>query len=92
MRGVWLVGESGVAVGLPHVPQCAVLCCATRMCRPLQVSYDELTYNGLRLDQFVVERSAAYVSQNDIHQGELTVRETLDFSSRCQGMERRRRE
>ena len=35
---------------------------------------------------FVPRRTAAYVDQTDIHLGELTARETFDFSSRCQGV------
>eukprot|EP01018_Ginkgo_biloba_P004078 Gb_33044 [translate_table: standard] len=44
-----------------------------------------VSYNGHKLDEFVPQRTSAYVSQNDLHLGEMTVRETLDFSSRCQG-------
>ncbi len=32
------------------------------------------------------EKTAAYISQNDLHVGEMTVRETLDFSAQCQGV------
>lgn len=32
------------------------------------------------------ERTAAYISQHDLHTGEMTVRETLAFSARCQGV------
>ena len=45
-----------------------------------------ITYNGHRLSEFIPQRTAAYVSQNDDHIGELTVRETLDFAARCQGV------
>eukprot|EP00897_Mesotaenium_endlicherianum_P001116 jgi/Mesen1/11004/ME000098S10399 len=44
-----------------------------------------VTYNGYGLDEFVPVRTSAYVSQNDNHIGEMTVRETLDFSARVQG-------
>ncbi len=50
----------------------------------LQVS-GEVTYNGHPLREFVPQRVAAYISQVDVHIAELTVRETLDFSARCQG-------
>ncbi|EFN53324.1 hypothetical protein CHLNCDRAFT_58610 [Chlorella variabilis] len=49
-----------------------------------KVVADELTYNGLSFGEFVVERSAAYINQNDIHFGELTVTETLRFAALCQ--------
>ncbi|CAI0467872.1 unnamed protein product [Linum tenue] len=44
-----------------------------------------VTYNGESVDEFYVQRTAAYVSQTDDHIAELTVRETLDFAARCQG-------
>lgn len=46
----------------------------------------EITYNGHMLDEFVPQKTSAYISQNDIHVGEMTVKETLDFSARCQGV------
>ena len=45
-----------------------------------------MTYNGHGMDEFVPQRSSAYISQYDLHIGELTVRETLAFSARCQGV------
>nr|GEZ96591.1 pleiotropic drug resistance protein 1-like [Tanacetum cinerariifolium] len=46
----------------------------------------KVTYNGHELHEFVPERTSANISQNDIHIGEMTVRETLAFSARCQGV------
>ncbi|XP_052166850.1 ABC transporter G family member 47 [Oryza glaberrima] len=45
-----------------------------------------ITYNGHTMDEFVPQRSAAYVSQHDLHMAELTVRETVSFSAKCQGV------
>nr|TKR74333.1 pleiotropic drug resistance protein 3-like isoform X1 [Populus alba] len=45
----------------------------------------EISYNGHRLEEFVPQKTAAYVSQYDLHISEMTVRETVDFSARCQG-------
>ncbi|KAF3450819.1 hypothetical protein FNV43_RR06908 [Rhamnella rubrinervis] len=45
-----------------------------------------VTYNGHDMDEFVPQRTAAYISQHDVHIGEMTVRETLAFSARCQGV------
>ncbi|XP_059642943.1 pleiotropic drug resistance protein 1-like isoform X3 [Cornus florida] len=45
-----------------------------------------VTYNGHGMHEFVPQRTAAYISQNDLHIGEMTVRETLAFSARCQGV------
>ncbi|KAM0033422.1 putative ABC-type xenobiotic transporter [Helianthus debilis subsp. tardiflorus] len=49
-------------------------------------STGKVTYNGHELHEFVPERTSAYISQNDVHIGEMTVRETLAFSARCQGV------
>ncbi|KAK1266094.1 ABC transporter G family member 36 [Acorus gramineus] len=46
----------------------------------------EITYNGHGLKEFVPQKTSAYISQNDVHIGEMTVKETLDFSARCQGV------
>ncbi|XP_050281946.1 pleiotropic drug resistance protein 2-like isoform X4 [Quercus robur] len=45
-----------------------------------------LSYCGHELSEFVPQRTCAYISQHDLHQGEMTVRETLDFSGRCLGV------
>ncbi|GER45131.1 pleiotropic drug resistance protein [Striga asiatica] len=45
-----------------------------------------VSYNGHEMNEFVPQRTAAYISQNDLHIGEMTVRETLSFSARCQGV------
>ncbi|KAK7349157.1 hypothetical protein VNO77_06301 [Canavalia gladiata] len=45
-----------------------------------------VTYNGHGMDEFVPQRTAAYISQHDVHIAEMTVRETLAFSARCQGV------
>ncbi|PHT53370.1 Pleiotropic drug resistance protein 1 [Capsicum baccatum] len=46
----------------------------------------KVTYNGHEMNEFVPQRTAAYISQYDLHIGEMTVRETLEFSARCQGV------
>ncbi|RLM78088.1 ABC transporter G family member 39 [Panicum miliaceum] len=43
-----------------------------------------VTYNGHDMDEFVPQRTSAYIVQHDVHAGEMTVRETLAFSARCQ--------
>ncbi|KAG6519908.1 ABC transporter G family member 42-like [Zingiber officinale] len=62
-----------------------LLALAAKLDPTLKVS-GEITYNGHRLDEFVPQKTAAYISQNDVHVGEMTVKETLDFSGRCQGV------
>ncbi|KAM7459437.1 hypothetical protein LguiA_036431 [Lonicera macranthoides] len=44
-----------------------------------------ITYNGHKMHEFVPQRTSAYVSQQDWHMAEMTVRETLEFSGCCQG-------
>lgn len=51
----------------------------------LQVAGD-ITYNGKSFDQFRAVHTASYVDQNDLHQPLLTVKETLDFAARVQGV------
>ncbi|XP_024968958.1 ABC transporter G family member 35-like isoform X4 [Cynara cardunculus var. scolymus] len=46
----------------------------------------EITYNGHKLTEFEPRKTSAYISQNDVHVGEMTVKETLDFAARCQGI------
>ena len=45
-----------------------------------------MTYCGHEMFEFVPQRTCAYISQHDLHFGEMTVRETLDFSGRCLGV------
>ncbi|KAH7352818.1 hypothetical protein KP509_19G065600 [Ceratopteris richardii] len=46
----------------------------------------KVTYNGHAMNEFIPQRTSAYISQNDTQYGMMTVRETLEFSSRCQGV------
>ncbi|KAK7243373.1 hypothetical protein RIF29_38167 [Crotalaria pallida] len=46
----------------------------------------KVTYNGHELHEFESSRTSAYISQYDVHLPLLTVRETLAFSARCQGV------
>ncbi|KAK4604273.1 hypothetical protein RGQ29_012679 [Quercus rubra] len=62
-----------------------MLALAGRLGTDLQTS-GRITYNGHGLNEFVPQRTAAYVSQQDWHVAEMTVRETLEFAGRCQGV------
>ncbi|KAM7481855.1 hypothetical protein LguiB_006438 [Lonicera macranthoides] len=53
--------------------------------KSLKVTGD-VSHNGYKLEEFVPQKTCAYISQNDLHIPEITVRETLDFSARCQGV------
>ncbi|PHT69158.1 Pleiotropic drug resistance protein 4 [Capsicum annuum] len=48
----------------------------------------KITYCGHEFHEFVPQRTSAYISQHDLHHGEIemTVRETLDFAGRCLGV------
>lgn len=59
------------------------ICHITRLL--LQVS-GKITYCGHEFSEFYPERTSAYVSQYDLHNGEMTVRETMDLSRRCLGI------
>ncbi|WJX13990.1 hypothetical protein P8452_04313 [Trifolium repens] len=58
---------------------------AAKLDRDLRVS-GKVTYCGHELSEFVPERTCAYISQHNLHHGEMTVKETLDFSGRCLGV------
>ncbi|XP_022982807.1 pleiotropic drug resistance protein 3-like isoform X2 [Cucurbita maxima] len=53
---------------------------------PIKMMTGEICYNGHKLEEFVPQKISAYISQYDLHIPEMTVRETLDFSARCQGV------
>ncbi|XP_022881531.1 ABC transporter G family member 32-like isoform X1 [Olea europaea var. sylvestris] len=61
-----------------------LLALADRLSPSLQMS-GKITYNGHNLNEFTPQRTSAYVSQQDWHIAEMTVREVLEFSGRCQG-------
>lgn len=46
----------------------------------------QVSYNGCRFDEFEPRKTSAYVSQNDVHLGDLTVKETFDYSAWFQGV------
>ncbi|KAJ8542268.1 hypothetical protein K7X08_017134 [Anisodus acutangulus] len=45
----------------------------------------KISYCG-HLSDFIPQRTCAYISQHDLHHGEMTVRETLDFAGRSLGV------
>ncbi|KAF9613768.1 hypothetical protein IFM89_011492 [Coptis chinensis] len=62
-----------------------LLALAAKLDPSLKVKGD-VTYNGHKLNEFVPQKTSVYISQNDVHTPEMTVKETLDFSTRCQGV------
>ncbi|KAE9459161.1 hypothetical protein C3L33_08934, partial [Rhododendron williamsianum] len=57
--------------------------------RHLLTRFQEYNLQRSWYNEFVPQRTSAYISQHDLHLGELTVRETLAFSARCQGVGQR---
>lgn len=45
-----------------------------------------ISYCGHEMSEFIPQRTCSYISQHDLHHGEMTVRETLNFSGRCLGV------
>ncbi|KAK1434499.1 hypothetical protein QVD17_00242 [Tagetes erecta] len=73
--------------GMFYGPNRLQLCgagCYTNNVMASQMS-GEISYNGYKLEEFVPQKTSAYISQDDLHIPEMSVRETLDFSARCQG-------
>ncbi|KAH7655217.1 Taurine-transporting ATPase protein, partial [Dioscorea alata] len=62
-----------------------LLALAGKLDKSLQVR-GEVSYNGFKLEEFVPEKTSSYISQNDLHIPEMTVRETLGFSAWFQGV------
>ncbi|KAL2608805.1 hypothetical protein R1flu_027378 [Riccia fluitans] len=86
VSGIIRPGRMTLLLGPPGSGKTTLLLAlAGRLEKSLKVD-GKVTYNGHDLSEFVPQKTAAYVSQHDLHIGELTVRETLDFSARCQGV------
>ncbi|MCO5548613.1 hypothetical protein L7F22_002073 [Adiantum nelumboides] len=56
-----------------------MLALAEKLSSDLQDS-GNVTYNGHKLQEFIPQRTSAYISQHDTQYGMLTVRETFDFT------------
>ncbi|KAH6803219.1 pleiotropic drug resistance 4 [Perilla frutescens var. frutescens] len=86
ISGIIRPGRLTLLLGPPSSGKSTLLLAlAGQLKSDLQVS-GRVTYNGHGLNEFVPQRTSAYVSQQDWHVAEMTVRETLDFSARCQGV------
>ncbi|CAH1425576.1 unnamed protein product [Lactuca virosa] len=86
VSGIIKPGRMTLLLGPPSSGKTTLLLAlAGSLSKELQ-STGKVTYNGHELHEFVPERTSAYISQNDVHIGEMTVRETLAFSARCQGI------
>ncbi|KAJ8644662.1 hypothetical protein MRB53_006410 [Persea americana] len=86
VSGIIKPGRMTLLLGPPGSGKTTLLLAlAGKLDKALKVT-GKLTYNGHGMEEFVPQRTSAYISQNDIHIGEMTVRETLAFSARCQGV------
>ncbi|CAI0420672.1 unnamed protein product [Linum tenue] len=86
VSGVIKPGRMTLLLGPPSSGKTSLLLAlAGRLDPNLKVS-GRVTYNGHDMHEFVPQRTSAYVSQHDLHMGELTVRETLAFAARVQGV------
>ncbi|KAK1591855.1 hypothetical protein Q3G72_014681 [Acer saccharum] len=86
VSGVIKPGRMTLLLGPPGCGKTTFLSALSgKLSHSLKVSGD-ISYNGYRLEEFVPQKTSAYISQYDLHIPEITVRETLDFSARCQGI------
>ncbi|GAB4850133.1 transcription factor [Ancistrocladus abbreviatus] len=84
--GIIKPGRMTLLLGPPSSGKTTLLLAlAGKLDKDLRVS-GRVTYNGHDLHEFEPRRTAAYISQHDVHLGELTVRETLGYSARFQGV------
>ncbi|PON66385.1 ABC transporter-like [Parasponia andersonii] len=81
VSGVIKPGRMTLLLGPPSSGKTTLLLAlAGRLASDLKVS-GNVTYNGHGMNEFVPQRTAAYISQHDVHIGKMTVRETLAFSA-----------
>lgn len=86
VSGILKPSRMTLLLGPPAVGKTTLLLALAGKLDPdLRVS-GKVTYCGHELSEFVPQRTCAYVSQHDLHNGEMTVRETLDFAGRCLGI------
>eukprot|EP00850_Spirogloea_muscicola_P013086 SM000087S23368 [mRNA] locus=s87:336767:345436:+ [translate_table: standard] len=85
LSGILKPGRMTLLLGPPGAGKTTLmLALAGKLSQDLRKT-GRIMYNGHDLTEFIPQRTAAYISQNDVHIGTLTVRETLDFSARVQG-------
>ncbi|XP_022721376.1 pleiotropic drug resistance protein 1-like isoform X2 [Durio zibethinus] len=86
VSGIVKPGRMTLLLGPPSSGKTSLLLALAGKLDPALKCSGRVTYNGHGMDEFVPQRTAAYISQHDLHIGEMTVRETLAFSARCQGV------
>ncbi|XP_011072266.2 pleiotropic drug resistance protein 1 isoform X2 [Sesamum indicum] len=86
VSGILKPGRMTLLLGPPSSGKTTLLLALAGKLDPALKVSGTVTYNGHSMKEFVPERTAAYISQHDVHIGEMTVRETMAFSARCQGV------
>ncbi|KAK4428052.1 Pleiotropic drug resistance protein 1 [Sesamum alatum] len=86
VSGILKPSRMTLLLGPPGCGKTMLLLALAGMLDPKLKFCGTVTYNGHGMKEFIPQRTAAYISQHDVHIGEMTVRETLAFSARCQGV------
>ncbi|XP_022948694.1 pleiotropic drug resistance protein 1-like [Cucurbita moschata] len=86
ISGIVKPGRMTLLLGPPSSGKTTLLLALAGKLDPQIRASGRVSYNGHGLNEFVPQRTAAYISQYDLHIGEMTVRETLAFAARCQGV------
>ncbi|VYS59100.1 unnamed protein product [Arabidopsis thaliana] len=86
VSGIIKPGRLTLLLGPPGSGKSTLLKALSRKTETGLRSTGKVTYNGHELHEFVPERTAGYIDQYDVHLPDLTVRETLKFSAKCQGV------
>ncbi|KAL0554085.1 hypothetical protein IC582_007996 [Cucumis melo] len=86
VSGIIKPGRMTLLLGPPSSGKTTLLLALAGKLDPNIKTTGRVTYNGHGMNEFVPQRTAAYISQYDLHIGEMTVRETLAFAARCQGV------
>ncbi|KAL3633436.1 transcription factor [Castilleja foliolosa] len=86
VSGIIKPGRMVLLLGPPSSGKSTLMLALAGKLDPSLKTSGRVTYNGHGMNEFVPQKTAAYISQYDLHIGEMTVRETLAFSARCQGV------
>ncbi|XP_023526225.1 pleiotropic drug resistance protein 1-like isoform X1 [Cucurbita pepo subsp. pepo] len=86
VSGIVKPGRMTLLLGPPSSGKTTLLLALAGKLDPRVKATGKVSYNGHGMKEFVPQRTAAYISQYDLHIGEMTVRETLAFAAQCQGV------